>query len=127
MIASGSAGECHMIASEPDDSCVKRVTQTRHQDTCSRAVRPISDPRPGAPGKSPGSKPLTPIIHDRMERRIADQLKSALIEFLLAAKTGSATHVQRAALGRAFALLLCCTLAERGAAYCHDALPVAAA
>ena len=37
-----------------------------------------------------------------MERRIADQLKSALIDFFLAAKTGSATHAQRAALGRAF-------------------------
>ncbi len=45
-----------------------------------------------------------PNAHDPMQRRIADQLKSALIDFLLAAKTGSATHAQRAARSRAFAM-----------------------
>lgn len=35
--------------------------------------------------------------------KIADELKSALREFLLAVKTGSATHAQREALSKAFA------------------------
>jgi hypothetical protein len=61
-------------------------------------------PKPDAPAADQGVNKLTPIIHDPMQRRIADQLKSALLEFLLAAKTGSATPAQRAALGKAFAM-----------------------
>jgi hypothetical protein len=38
-----------------------------------------------------------------MQRRIADEFRSALIEFLYAAKTGSTTHAQRAALSSASA------------------------
>jgi hypothetical protein len=39
-----------------------------------------------------------PTTNARKQRRIADELKSALIDLLLAAKTGSATHAQRTAL-----------------------------
>ena len=38
-----------------------------------------------------------------MKRRTADEFKSALFEFLMAVKTGSATPAQREALSRAFA------------------------
>jgi len=41
--------------------------------------------------------------HNPTQTRIANQLKSALLEFLVAARTGSVSHNQRAALSRAFA------------------------